>query len=142
MMEADQFPTRHSLAMDLTELDDIDLFEEELNKTDQRSNEKRSRSLPRGYRFPVKGSASDTTAMLHFQACSYASASHCVNEIASKIDPTLSKRRQIADDTTADSDISVLPLEVEFFWRFGEQQEQWEIDDVNSRFPVPSTPVL
>lgn len=140
MMMADRFPTRHSLAMDLTELDDIDLFEEELNKTDQRAIEKLFRSLPRGYRFPVKVSASDKTAILHFQACSCASASHCVNEIASKIDPTLSKRRQIADDTTADSDISVLPLEVEFFWRFGEQQEQWEIDDVNSRFPVPFHP--
>ena len=141
MMEANQFPNKHSLAMDLTELDDIDLFEEELDRTDQKAIEKVFRSLPRGYRFPVKVSADEKTSVVHLVPSSYAfSASHSMNEIALKIDPTLSKRRQIEDEATAGSDISVLPLEVEFFWRFGEQREPWEIDDVNSCFPSPFHP--
>lgn len=128
MMETEQFSVHRSLAMDLTELEDLDLWEEELDKTDKAALEKLFGSLPRGYRFPVQISTDEKMAIVHFQPCSLESSSHSLSLIASDI------------GISGGGDVASLPLEVEFYWRFGEQNAMWEIDNVNSRFPAPFHP--
>ena len=70
---------------------------------------------------------------MQFQSPDY-NAGYLLQNIADQIQPG----RQVVNY----NDVAVLklPIEIDFFWRFGERRQFWEIENVNALFPSPYHP--
>ena len=117
------FSLSHTLCMDMSKLD-----EEQMRKTDEEVFEKLFKIFPSDFQLSAESKVVKDIAVLHFQP----NPSLVLTKTAQSCTP---KRRK-----SSTADISKIPPEVNFFWRFGEQMTLWEIDQVDALFPAPSHP--
>lgn len=129
--EEEGFYPSETLTMDLSRLTDIDLWSEQLQKTDEATIHDLYDSLPRGFRFPVKVKVDkDTdTAVLYF----YSSAEAANNVMKIARDMGYVFGGNTVDHSTAN--LSRLSPELQVLWRFGECRDEWEVEGVNAVFP-------
>ena len=123
VIEKECFSLSHTLCMDLSKLD-----EEEMQEIDEAAFEELFENFPGDFDLSVKTKVVRDVAVLHFRP----DPSSTLTKTAKLFPP--SKGRY---STTG---ISRIPPEVNFFWRFGEQNFLWEIDEVDALFPAPSHP--
>ena len=123
VIENECFSLSHTLCMDLSKLD-----EEQMQETDETVFEKLFKNFPNEFQLSVESKVVKDIAVLHFQS----DPSLVLTKTAQSCTP-----RQRKSST---ADISEIPPEVNFFWRFGEQMTLWEIDEVDALFPAPSHP--
>ena len=131
VIESEGFSLSRTLCMDLSRVNEVDTWAEHIQETDEAAFEKLFRSLPRGFRLSVETKVVDNVAVLHFQP----NTNDPFFALA-KIAKSFSTKK--LNSSTAE--ISQITPEVDFFWRFGEQNTLWEIDQVDALFPVPSHP--
>ena len=133
VMETEQLQPHKCLVMNLKELEGIDLWEEELDKTDEDAFARLFRALPSEFLVPEKVYVDQETAVVQFQSPDH-NAGYLLQNIADQIQPG----KQVVH--YKDIAVSKLPIESDFFWRFGECRKCWEIDNVNALFPSPYHP--
>ena len=117
------FSLSHTLCMDLSKLD-----KKQMQEIDEAVFEKLFKNFPSEFQLSVESKVVKDIAVLHFQS----DPSLTLTKTAQSCTP-----RQRKSST---ADISEIPPEVNFFWRFGEQMTLWEIDEVDALFPAPSHP--
>ena len=123
VIEKECFSLSHTLCMDLSKLD-----EDEMQEIDEAAFEELFENFPGDFDLSVETKVVRDVAVLHF----HPDPSSVLTKTAKLFPP--SKGRY---STTG---ISRIPPEVNFFWRFGEQNFLWEIDEVDALFPAPSHP--
>ena len=117
VIEKECFSLSHTLCMDLSKLDE-----------DEGAFEALFENLPSDFDLSGEIKVERDIAVLHFQP----DPSSVLTKTAQSCTP-----RQRKSST---AEISRIPPEVNFFWRFGEQIDRWEIDEVDALFPAPSHP--
>ena len=125
------FSLNHTLCMDLSDLEEVDIWAEDIQKTDEAAFEKLFRNLPRGFRLSVEIKVVEDVAVLHFQPHTH-DPFFALTKIA--------KSFAIKNWDSSTADISQISPKADFFWRFGEQNILWDIDQVDAVFPAPSHP--
>ena len=123
VIEKECFSLSHTLCMDLSKLD-----EEEMQEIDEAALEELFENFPGDFGLSVKTKVVRDVPVLHFRP----DPSSVLTKTAKLFPP--SKGRY------STAGISRIPPEVNFFWRFGEQNFLWEIDEVDALFPAPSHP--
>ena len=131
VIENEGFSLNHTLCMDLSDLDDLDIWAEDIQKTDEAAFEKLFRNLPRGFRLSVETKVVEDVAVLHFQP-------HTRDPFFALT--KIAKSFAIKNWDSSTADISQTSPKADFFWRFGEQNTLWDIDQVDAVFPAPSHP--
>ena len=131
VIENDGFSLKHTLCMDLSYLDKVDIWMEDIQKTDEAAIEKLFRNLPRGFRLSVETKVVEDVAVIHFLPHTH-DPFFALTKIA--------KSFAIKNWDSSTADISQITPEIDFFWRFGEQNTSWKIDQVDAVFPAPSHP--
>ena len=134
--EEEGFYPSETLTMNLSSLEDVDLWSEQLQKTDETTIHDLYNSLPRGVRFPVKVKVDkDTdTAVLYF----YSSAEAANNVMKIARDMGYVFGGSTVDRSTPN--LSRLSPELQVLWRLGECREEWEVEGVNAVFPYLGHP--
>ena len=131
VIESEGFSLSCTLCMNLSRVNELDIWAEHIQETDEAAFEKLFRSLPRGFRLSVETKVVEDVAVLHFQPNT--------NDpffALTKIAKSFSTKK--LNSFTAE--ISQITPEVDFFWRFGEQNTLWKIDQVDALFPAPRHP--
>ena len=131
VIESEGFSLSRTLCMDLSRVNELDTWAEHIQETDEAAFEKLFRSLPRGFRLSVETKVVEDVAVLHFQPNT--------NDpffALTKIAKSFSTKKLNCSTV----EISQITPEVDFFWRFGEQNTLWEIDQVDALFPAPRHP--
>ena len=123
VIEKGRFSQSHTLCMDLSRLD-----EEEMQEIDETAFEALFENFPSDFDLSVEIEVVRDIAVLHFQPDHPSALTK-----TAKLSPTSKRKYSTAE-------ISEIPPEVNFFWRFGEQNFLWEIDEVDAVFPAPSHP--
>ena len=118
VIENEGFPLNSTLCMDLSKLDEVETSENETQDTDEAAFEKLFSNLSRDYQLRVETKVVEDVAVLHF----------------------LPNTSSALANNSCTADISQIPPEVDFFWRFGEQNTLWDVDLADSLFPPPSHP--
>ena len=131
VIENEGFSLKHTLCMDLSDLDDLDIWMEDIQKTDEAAIEKLFRNLPRGFRLSVETKVVEDVAVIHFLPHTH-DPFFALTKIA--------KSFVIKNWDSSTADISQISHKADFFWRFGEQNPLWDIDQVDAVFPAPSHP--
>ena len=117
VIKDESFSLSHTLCMDVSKLD-----------VDEAAFEELFENLPGDFDLSVKTKVVRDVAVLHFRP----DPSSVLTKTAKLFPPSKSKY--------ATAEISRVTPEVNFFWRFGEQNFLWEIDEVDILFPAPSHP--
>ena len=125
VIENEEFPLKSTLCMDLSKLDEVDTSENETQDTDETAFEKLFSNLSRDYQLHVETKVVEDVAVLHFLP---------------NTSSALTKTAHSEETNSSTADISQIPPEVDFFWRFGEQNILWDVDLADSLFPPPSHP--
>ena len=130
------FYPSETLSMDLSLVSDVDLWAEQLQKTNEDTIRELYDSFPREFRFPVKVRVDKETdtAVLNFY--SSVEATNSVVKIARDMGYVFG--RSPVDRSTAE--LSKISPELHVLWRLGECRSTWEVDDVNALFPLLSHP--
>ena len=125
-----------TLTMDLSMVSDVDLWAEQLEKTDENAIRELYETFPREFRFPVKVRVDKETdtAVLNFY--SSVEANNSVVKIARDMGYVFGKSP--VDHSTAE--LSKISPELHVLWRLGECRTVWEVDSVNALFPYLSHP--
>ena len=123
LIENECFSLSHTLCMDLSKLN-----KKQMQETDEAAFEKLFRNFPTDFQLSVDTKVVKDVALLHFHPRPLLAPSKTAQSFAPK------QRK------SSTADISEIPPEVNFFWRFGEQNDRWEIDEVDAVFPAPSHP--
>ena len=117
VIKEESFSLSHTLCMDVSKLD-----------VDEAALEELFENLPSDFDLSVKTKVVRDVAVLHFRP----DPSSVLTKTAKLLPP--SKRKY------STAEISQISPEMNFFWRFGEQNLQWKIDEVDILFPAPSHP--
>ena len=123
VIENEGFSLSHTLCMDLSKLN-----KKQMQKTDEAAFEKLFGNFPTDFQLSVDTKVVKDIALLHFHPTPLMAPSKTAQSFAPK------QRKFFTAET------SEIPPEVNFFWRFGEQNTSWEVDEVDAVFPVPSHP--
>ena len=125
VIENEGFPLNSTLCMDLSKLDEVDTSEKQIQDTDEAAFEKLFSNLSRNFQLNVETKVVEDVAVLHFEP---------------SISSALAKIAEAEGKITSTADISQILPEVDFFWRFGEQNVLLDIDLADALFPAPSHP--
>ena len=117
VIKDESFSLSHTLCMDVSKID-----------VDEAALEELFENLPSDFDLSVETKVVRDVAVLHFRP----DPSSTLTKTAKLLPPSKSKY--------ATAEISRVTPEVNFFWRFGEQNFLWEIDEVDILFPAPSHP--
>ena len=131
VIEGESFLLSHTLFMDMSRVNEVDIWAEDIQKTNKDTFEKLFRNFPKGFQLNVEMKVVEDVAALHFRPDPH--------EPLFALTKTV-KPFAITKWNSSTADISHIPPEVNFYWRFGEQNFLWEIDEVDALFPPPSHP--
>ena len=120
VIKKESFSLSHTLCMDLSKL--------KKEKIDEAVLEELFENFPSDFDLTVETKVLRDVAVLHF----WPDPSSVLTKTAKSLPHSKSKY--------STAEISQVPLEIYFFWQFGEQNLLWKIDELDVLFPAPSHP--